>query len=163
MYTVGRGVTRSKRQSLIWTRKAADAGLPRACMNLAIGMYQDQPHAREAGDAGFEMSAWDSTAGDIMLMGHDVPPDVLADVVHWIHASGHDPVAYLQQFLRQAVLGAKLCSNDGCEVVGHPKDFKLCAKCKTARYCGAACQKLDWTTGHREKCGVFKAKGYQGN
>jgi hypothetical protein len=29
--------------------------------------------------------------------------------------------------------------------VGHLKDFKVCPQCKTARYCGAACQKEDWT------------------
>jgi hypothetical protein len=29
-------------------------------------------------------------------------------------------------------------------------------QCKTARYCGDACQKQDWTTGgHKEKCGTF--------
>ena len=55
---------------------------------------------------------------------------------------------------RRALEGSKYCCNDGCEVVGQPKDFKVCAQCKVFRYCGAACQKQDWTTGgHKEKCG----------
>ena len=57
-----------------------------------------------------------------------------------------------------ALQGAKHCFNDGCEVVGHLKEFKVCPQCKTARYCGAACQKEDWTTGgHKEKCGTASA------
>jgi len=55
--------------------------------------------------------------------------------------------------------GAKYCCNDGCEVVGHLKDFKVCPQCKTARYCGGACQKEDWTTGgHKTTCGTFTLK-----
>jgi len=52
---------------------------------------------------------------------------------------------------------AVACSNcEGCEVVGQLKDFKFCPQCKAARYCGAACQKQDWTTGgHKDKCGTF--------
>jgi hypothetical protein len=46
------------------------------------------------------------------------------------------------------------CQNEACEVVGRLKDFKVCPQCKTARYCGDACQKEDWTTGeHKGKCG----------
>jgi len=48
------------------------------------------------------------------------------------------------------------CHNETCEIVGHRKDFKVCPQCKTARYCGDACQKQDWTAGgHKEKCGTF--------
>jgi len=55
-----------------------------------------------------------------------------------------------------ALEGAKYCCNDGCEVVGQLKDFKVCPQCKTARYCGDACQKEDWTTGgHKATCGTF--------
>ena len=54
-----------------------------------------------------------------------------------------------------ALVGAKYCQNDGCTVVGHLKDFKVCPQCKIARYCGAACQKQDWTTGgHKAACGT---------
>ena len=68
---------------------------------------------------------------------------------------GHDPVAELDMLRSMALHGAKYCRNDGCEVVGHLKEFKVCPKCKTVRYCGAACQKQDWTTGgHKEKCGT---------
>jgi hypothetical protein len=43
-----------------------------------------------------------------------------------------------------------------CEVVGHLKEFKVCPRCKTARYCGDACQKQDWNAGgHKDKCGTF--------
>jgi hypothetical protein len=32
----------------------------------------------------------------------------------------------------------------------------VCPQCKTARYCGDACQEKDWTTGgHKNKCGTF--------
>ena len=50
----------------------------------------------------------------------------------------------------------------GCEVVGHLKDFKVCPQCKTARYCGDACQKQDWTTGgHKKTCGTYAAHTYE--
>jgi len=56
------------------------------------------------------------------------------------------------------VQGGPFCRNNGCEVVGRLEDFTVCPQCKTARYCGAACQKQDWTTGgHKEKCGKIVA------
>jgi len=62
---------------------------------------------------------------------------------------------------RFALDGIPLCYNEGCEVVGQPKDFKVCPQCKTARYCGAACQKQDWTTGgHKARCGTFQGHKY---
>jgi len=57
---------------------------------------------------------------------------------------------------RVALEGGRYCRNDGCEVVAHLKNLKVCPQCKTARYCGDACQKEDWTMGgHEAKCGTF--------
>jgi len=62
------------------------------------------------------------------------------------------------RFRRQALEGANYCRNDGCQVVGLLKEFKVCPQCKTARYCGDACQKPDWTAGgHKATCGTFEA------
>ena len=67
-----------------------------------------------------------------------------------------DPNEMLDAFRRSAVEGGMFCRNDGCAVVGLLKDFKVCPQCKSARYCGAACQKQDWTTGgHKSMCGTF--------
>ncbi len=58
------------------------------------------------------------------------------------------------------VEGAPYCCNDGCEVVGHQKDFKVCPRCKIARYCSDACQKQDWTAGgHKGTCGTYVSLG----
>jgi len=153
MYNVGRGVTRSKREALRWRRKAADTGHPAACMFLAQWMYADRSCAREFGQVG--EVAGIATSAEVMA-GHDIPPDVLTDVVHWLRKGGHDPVDKLQVFRRTALEGAKYCVNSGCEVVGHLKDFKVCPQCNTARYCGDACQQQDWTTGgHKATCGTF--------
>ena len=93
--------------------------------------------------------------------GHDVPPDVLTSTVHWLRKGGHDIVGKLDACRRIALNGAPYCFNEGCEVKGHLKDFKQCPQCKTARYCGAACQKQDWTTGgHKATCG--KERGWAG-
>jgi len=91
------------------------------------------------------------------MEGHDVPPDVLTGVAHWLRGGGHVDLAGPLDDLRKIALeGFKYCYNEGCEVVGHLKDFKVCPQCKTARYCGDACQKHDWTTGgHKATCGTF--------
>ena len=100
-----------------------------------------------------------ATSAGVTEEGHDVPPDVLTGVIHWLRNGGHSPIDKLEMFRRIAVVeGGKHCFNDGCEVVGHLKDFKVCPQCKSARYCGDACQKQDWTTGgHKEKCGTVAA------
>ena len=65
----------------------------------------------------------------------------------------------LDQFRREALVGANYCVNDGCQVKGLLKDFKVCPQCKEARYCGDACQKQDWTTGgHKATCGTYVLK-----
>jgi hypothetical protein len=75
-----------------------------------------------------------------------------------LRKGGYDPVHKLDVFRRTELVGAKHCFNDGCDFVGHLKEFKVCPQCKTARYCGDACQKQDWTTGgHKAMCGTFAA------
>jgi hypothetical protein len=133
--------------------KSAEGGYPVGCLKLAAKMYADMPYAREVGHV-VETAGVAIPAG--AMEGHDIPPDVLTGVVHWVQVAGENPSSVLVEFRREALEGAKYCHNEGCEVVGHVKDFKVCPQCKTARYCGNACQKQDWTTGeHKEKCGAF--------
>jgi TPR repeat protein len=128
----GRGVARSKRRQQKWCRKAADNGRDRSAWQLASAMYADAPYAGEVGRVGgadgVAASAW-------AMEGHDVPPDVLTDVVHWLRKGGKDPDYICVRFRQRALEGAPYCWNDGCEVVGHLKEFKVCPQCKTARYC----------------------------
>jgi hypothetical protein len=131
-------------------------GIADSCLQLACRMYLDQPYAREVGHVG-------EAAGVVMpadtMEGHDVPPDVLTSVVHWLRRGGYDPVVMLDKCRTETLEGAPYCRNEGCEVVGQLKDFKVCPQCKTARYCGDACQKQDWTTGgHKVTCGTAVPK-----
>jgi len=156
---LGRGVTRSKRRATAWSRKAAENGDAESCLRLASRMYADQPYAREVGLV-VEAAGAASSAG--VMEGHDVPPDVLTGVVYWLQKGGHDIVAELEFSRRAALEGGRYCCNDRCEVKRQLKDFKVCPQCKTARYCGDACQKQDWTTGgHKETCGKFDTKVYK--
>ena len=85
--------------------------------------------------------------------------DVFSDVLHWLQKGEYD-AGVLDEFRSMALEGAEYCCNEGCEVVGQMKEFKVCPQCKTYRYCGAACQKQDWTTGgHREMCGTSASHG----
>jgi hypothetical protein len=151
---LGRGVTRSKRKAKQWMRMAAENGHPESCIRLAAHMYMDRPHAREVGHVG-EAAGVAAPTG--VPEGHYVPPDVLTSVVHWLRKGGRNPVDMLSVFRGEALEGAAYCSNDGCLVKGLLlKDFKLCPQCKVAPYCGAACQKADWTTGgHKEQTGFI--------
>ena len=150
-----RGVTRSKRRAMQWLREAAEIGDSEACLRLAFIMYGDHPYAREVGRVG--EAAW-VAAPDVVMDGHDVPLDVLTSVVYWLRKGGggyHLVAPRLGSFRREALVGSNYCVNDGCEVVGPLKDFKVCPQCKTARYCGDACQKADWTAGgHKATCGT---------
>jgi len=129
-------------------------------MQLATFMYRDQPYAREVGHVG-EAAGVATSAG--VTEGHDVPTDVLTDVVHWLRKGGH-PVDVLDALRIMARTGAKYCRNEGCEVMGQLKDFKVCPQCKIARYCGDACQKQDWNAGgHKETCGTVKFGGLSRN
>jgi len=149
---LGRGVTRSKRQARQWMRKAAENGLADACLKLAAHMYIDLPYARDVGHVG-EVAGAAALAG--VKEGHHVPTNILVSVVHWLQKGQHNPVDMLDEFRREALEGGMYCRNDGCQVVGVLKDFKVCPQCKHARYCGDACQKADWTTGgHKATCGT---------
>ena len=151
--TLLRGVARRKQMSMRWTLKAAEIGRDRSCWQLAASMYLGHPYAREVGYV--EAAAGVATSAGAME-GHDVPADVLTGVVHWLRKGGLDPI---DDFRRAAQEGAKHGFNDGCEIVGHSKDFRVCSQCKTARYCGDACQKQDWTTGgHKATCGTFASE-----
>jgi len=135
-------------------RKAAQNGHAFSCLQLAAHMYLDQPYAREVGHVE-DASVVAMSAG--LMEGHDVPPDVLTGVVDWLRKGGHNPVHMLDKIRREALEGAKYCRNDGCEVVGLLKDFKVCPQCKHARYCNDACQKQDLTKGgHKATCGTAR-------
>jgi hypothetical protein len=141
-----------------WLRKAAEKEHTQACLQLASDIYGNLPYARDVGHTGQAAGVAPSVG---IMGGHDVPPDVLTGVVHWLRKGGHDPAYGLNGFRRMAFEGCKYCYNAGCEVMGHLKDFKVCPQCKTARYCSAACQKQDWNAGgHKETCGT--AAAYQG-
>jgi len=129
-----------------------------ACALLAKHMYVDNPHARSIGHVGdSEAAAVASTAGDGGIDGHDIPPNVWTGVVYWLRKGGLNLDVELNAFRREALEDAPYCYNDGCEVVRQLKDFKVCPQCKAARYCGDACQKMDWTTGgHKATCGTFR-------
>jgi hypothetical protein len=132
-------------------RKAAENGHANACSDLANRMYGDEPYAREVGYVGEAAGVATSTG---VMEGHDVPPDVLIGVLHWLRKGGHNLVDHMLR--TYALEGAMYCNNDGCEVVGLLKEFKVRPQCKTVRYCGDACQKQDWNAGgHKEKCGTF--------
>jgi len=147
---------------------ALNSNLRHYSLRLAIHMYADRPHAREAGrlGEGAEVAAGLFASYEVME-GHDVPPDVLTSVIYWLqkgcltgeqnpHASAknRNPVDLLNNCRRQALEGGMYCHNDGCEVVGHLKEFKICPQCRNTRYCGDACQKQDWNAGgHKETCG----------
>ena len=118
-------------------------------------MYGDLPYAREVGHV-VETAGVATSAG--ATEGHEVPPNVMIDMLHWLRKGGHNMDDKLDAFRILALEGAKYCRNDGCEVVGQLKEFKVCPQCKTARYCGAACQNQDWTTGgHKDTCAKFSA------
>jgi len=70
-------------------RKAAENGLVDACERLAARMYSDRPYAREVGHV-VEASGVAATAG--VREGHDIPPEVMTSVVHWLRKGGHNPI-----------------------------------------------------------------------
>ena len=136
MYANGTGgVTRSKRRTMQWLRKAADLGVAESCVQLARNMYADRPRARALGHVEVEATGVATSAAD--MEGHDVPPEVLKSVVYWLQkgcvTGGPTPLDCLEELRREEMEGVPYCVNDGCEVVGHLKDFKVCPLCKTAR------------------------------
>ena len=107
-----------------WMRKAAENGNADMCVHVAQWMYADMPYAREVGHVE-EATGIAASVG--VMEGHDVPPEVMTDVVHWLRKAGHpDPAELLDALRRKALKGGKYCRNEGCEVVGHLKDFKVC-------------------------------------
>ncbi len=66
--------------------KAAETGRAASCLELAQEMYMDNPYAREVGHV-VEAAGAATSAG--VMEGHDVPPDVLTGVGHWLQKGGH--------------------------------------------------------------------------
>ena len=125
-------MTCSKRRTMQWLRTAAENGHADACEKLAAHMYEDAPNAREVRHV--DEAAGISTSVGVTTEGHDVPRDVLIGVFLWLRTGSHDPVDKLDMLRRIALEGATYCCNEGCEVVGHRKQFKVCPQCKNARY-----------------------------
>jgi hypothetical protein len=139
---------------MIWRRKGAENGNVEACLVIATTMYFDLPYAREVGHV---LEAGGVAMPVEVMDEHDVPPAVLTSVVYWLRKGGHDPIIKLNSIRKGALEGSNFCRNEGCEVVGLLKNFKVCPQCKDARYCGAACQTADWTTGgHKATCGTTR-------
>jgi len=45
------------------------------------------------------------------------------------------------------------CGSSICDKIStNPNEFKLCGRCKLARYCCKRCQKYDWNRGHKNIC-----------
>jgi hypothetical protein len=93
----------------------------------------DLPYAREVGHAGEAAGSATSAAG--IMEGHDVPPDVLTSVVHWLRKGGYNLSSELNLYRRGVLERAAFCVTEGCTVVGQLKDFKVCPQSKTSRYC----------------------------
>jgi len=141
--------------------KAAESGRTGSALCLAQCMFGDKPHAREVGHVA-EAAGVATSAG--VMEGHDVPPEVMASVVHWLRRGQHnvlDELASIRGRVQEGLMnGFKCCYNDECEAaVVYLKDFQICPRCKTARYCGEACQRHDWHIGgHKETCGIVATK-----
>jgi TPR repeat protein len=78
---LGHGVMRGKQMAMRWRRKAAKNGNSNGCLTLDALMYGNQPYAREVGHVG--EAAGSATSAEV-IEGHDVLPDVLTGVVHWL-------------------------------------------------------------------------------
>ena len=97
-------------------RKAAENGHTDACRQLAFHMYQDRAYAREVGHV--EEAAGVAVSVGV-AEGHDVPLDVLNDVVHWVWETGERNFAsWFSENRRIAQDGAAYCRVDGCQVLG---------------------------------------------
>lgn len=106
MYASGRGVKRSKRRSQLWARRAADLGTALVCLDLARDMHTDRPYARKVG---FVVGA-EEVGHEVFTQGHDVPPAVLASMVHWIRkAALVDPRRVLCVYRDFAIKGPVVC------------------------------------------------------
>eukprot|EP00928_Gymnodinium_smaydae_P042107 TRINITY_DN28408_c0_g2_i1.p1 TRINITY_DN28408_c0_g2~~TRINITY_DN28408_c0_g2_i1.p1 ORF type:complete len:372 (+),score=38.75 TRINITY_DN28408_c0_g2_i1:213-1328(+) len=56
------------------------------------------------------------------------------------------------------------CSNPSCKAshLGDIARYQKCAGCFNARYCGQACQKQHWKTGHKQECPELSASKCSG-
>ena len=155
---LGRGVTRSKRRAMQWLRRAAELGHAMAYLKLAAVMYADWPYAREVGHVDVGEATGAATPAGVME-GHDVPPDVLTSVVYWMRkfcVTGQRTLSEELDGCRMwALLGDKYCVNEGCEVNGHLKDFKVC---RSARPPGTAATRVRNRTGLRVGTGKRVAR-----
>jgi len=98
-----------------WKRTAADNGDAHACLLLAYSMYMGQPHAREIGHFVGEAAGVAASAG--VLEGHDVPGDVLTDVVYWLQKGGHNlPPAFLNGFASERWRGVSIATTKGARL-----------------------------------------------
>jgi hypothetical protein len=116
MYAIGTGgVAHSKRRAMQWRRKAADTGVVQSCVVLAREMYHDHPHACEVGLVEVEATGVAMSAAD--MEGHDVPPEVLKSVGHWLQkgcvTGGPTPLDYVEEFRREALRGVRIASTTG--------------------------------------------------
>lgn len=66
----------------------------------------------------------------------------------------HERKAYLMR-QRQFMCACSLCKNV-CNGCGQTGCKALCAKCKQVWYCGADCQRKDWTDRHKEDCKLLR-------
>ena len=117
-------------------------------------MYGDQPYAREVGHVGEADGV--ATSAEV-IEGHDVPPDVLTGVVHWLRKVGHNPVLKPTSFAEKRWRGVTIATT--------AQGARLWANCRTSRFArcarppgtaGDACQKHDWNAGGRKTtCGTF--------
>jgi hypothetical protein len=112
-------------------RKAAENGDTEACLKLAGCMYGGHPYAREVGHV---VQAAEVATSVGVMERHDVSLDVMTGVLHWLRKGGHNPSVVIEKLRSIALEGAEYCHNDGCEVKGLLKEFKVCPQCKTAQY-----------------------------
>jgi len=168
MYEVGRGVPRDRCRMFMWIRREAQLGGSRACFRLARSMYRNDKWARKEGRVEHVTSfpnvthTLNSVSRD-RHTHHDVPLQVLAEVVYWLQKGdvmevrchvAEENVSSLHKFRMEALIGETFCFNEACSFQGHMVDFKFCSKCMRAQYCSSACQRADWTTGgHKHTCG----------
>ena len=77
-------------------------------------MYMDTPYAREVGHVG-EAAGVASSAG--VMEGHDVAPDVLTGVLHWLRKRGHpDETTHSMPFVAWCWRGLCIASTRGARL-----------------------------------------------
>ncbi|KAL1743528.1 ankyrin repeat-containing domain protein [Schizophyllum fasciatum] len=100
-----------------------------------------------------------------LLMEHGADADLMdADGVsprNFMIKCGPQVVACMQKWLRKRsgetrpMEDTKRC--DACGAMARDSEtLKMCGKCRTARYCNAACQKAHWAS-HKKACRPFSA------